>query len=694
MSTGHESHLDPRQIEQARQQINRLAEEIAQLSDADLAPPEYYGEFLTRILAAIQAPAGAIWLRTPQGNLQQQYQINMRQVGLDKGENTRQMHDELLRQTAMKGAAGIFSPNSGVGQNGPGNPTDFVILLAPIIHDKQVAGLVEIWQDPTRGPDAQRGFLQFVIRMAALASGYTRNHQLRQMVGQQQVWVQLEAFAKLIHGTLQPTEVAYLVANEGRRLVEADRVSVALREARKPRVEAISGADIVEKRSNLVQLMRALFEAVMKWGERLVYSGTKDDTLPPAVLEALDNYLGESNSKVLVVMPLKDEREEKSKQMPRSAIMMECFETTSSPDQLIARLEVIGRHATPALYNAAEYRRIPMRFLWMPLAKLQEGLGGKTRAIIWLVVVGLVALGFALVFVPYPLKMDAKGSILPIERAFIYPPTAGHVKWIKPGIKSGSHVYKDMELIAMYNPSLAGTITKLKMEIDQAEATMKAIPAGGQQNDQAVKRQEASISYHAKSAELEKTLKMNNASSKTPGEFYLKAPMSGIILTADFRENLLNRFVKENEPLLRIGRTDAANPRIEDWEIELKIPQKHIGQVKAAFDKMKVEELDVDILLVSAPTQTFKGKLARNKIAFQAQANRDDQADPEPIVTAWVRVAGADIPPEYQIPASGVLLTGTEVHSRIRCGNYALGYSFFYGVWEFIYEKVFFPLGL
>jgi len=40
--------------------------------------------------------------------------------------------------------------------------------------DNQVAGLVEVWQDPTRNPKAQRGFLQFVVRMAELASGYAR----------------------------------------------------------------------------------------------------------------------------------------------------------------------------------------------------------------------------------------------------------------------------------------------------------------------------------------------------------------------------------------------------------------------------------------------------------------------------------------------------------------------------------------
>src|SRR5262249_57080546 len=115
-------------------------------------------------------------------------------------------------------------------------------------------------------------------------------------------------------------------------------------------------------------------------------------------LHALDEYLAESNSKLLVAMPLKDEREQESKKPPRSALLMECFEPGTSTEQLMARLEVVGRHATSALYNAVEHKRIPLRFPWRPLAKVQEGLGGKTQAIIYSIAAALVLLIAVLVF--------------------------------------------------------------------------------------------------------------------------------------------------------------------------------------------------------------------------------------------------------------------------------------------------------
>jgi hypothetical protein len=675
--------------EQARQRVNRLAEEIANLSEQDLSPAEYYGEFLQRILAILEAPAGAVWVRNPQGHLLVQYQINMRQVGLDRTEGSRAMHDELIRQSATKAAPGIFPPQSGSGDKGPGNPTDLFILLAPIIYDKQVAGMVEVWHHPMRGPDAMRQFLQFLTRMAGLAAGYTRNHQLRQMVGQQQVWVQLEAFARQIHGSLHPTEVSYLVANEARRLSEADRVSVALRTAKRPQVLAISGADVVEKRSNLVQLMRQLFEEVLLWGERLIYSGNKDESLPPAVNKALDLYLAESNSKMLVIMPLKDERESKGKNPPRSALMMECFEPAVNSEQMLARLEVIGRHATSALYNSAEHRRIPFRFIWLPLATLQEGLGGKTKAIMTAVAVALIALVLALVFVPYPLKMDAKGQLFPEKRMYVYSPIEARVVSIARALKSGDYVRQGSILFTLYNKELASQIMNLKIDRDKAARILRSDLKDSQG---LIEKAKAEIEFKAKDEELKQILLLTGADESNPGEFALRSPLDGIVLTPEFRELLNNRTVKPNEQLLRIGKVnpDPTKRTAKEWEIELKIPQKHVGQIKEAFLKLpEGEELEVDLIVMTMPTRTFKARLARNKIASQANPNKEEANDPESVVLAWARLSGKDIPDNYEVPKE-LLLSTVEVHCKIRCGDHAMGYSLFYGVWEFIYEKIVF----
>ena len=122
----------------------------------------------------------------------------------------------------------------------------------------------------------------------------------------------------------------------------------------------------------------------------------------------------------------------------------------------------------------------------------------------------------------------------------------------------------------------------------------------------------------------------------------------------------------------------------------LKIPQKNIGQVRHAFQLAgNPKELDVDILLRTKPERIFKGKLAWNRVAAEANPDRTDNNENEPIVYAWVRIEGNDIPEDYRMTPE-MLVSGTEVSTRIRCGLRPMGYSLFSGMWEFLFEKVVF----
>jgi hypothetical protein len=703
-----QSSMNPADAEQARrQQVSQIAEEIAQLSEQDLQPMQYYSEFLQRIYFVVQAFAAAVWIRTPQGNLVIQCQINLRELNLDRTPETRPMHDELLRQSALQAKGGLIRPNfshnfGATPDQIAGNPTDYEIILVPILQDKKVIGLLEVWQDPNRPNVVSKALFDFMVRMSSFVSLFNRNHQLRQMLGQQELWLKLETFARQIHNSLVVTECSYLIANEGRRLIEADRISVATRPNKKSSVTAISGADVVEKRSNLVVLMRKLFDAVIDWGEKLVYTGTKDDALPPKVLSALDNYLAESNAKVLVIMPLQDEREKELKKKARSALLMECFETNLQPDQLMARMDVVGRHAAPALYNALEYKRIPMRFLWLPLAYVQDGLGGKAKAITTAVAAGLTLLILALIFLPFPLKMEATGNCLPKDRVYIFSPLQGVVQEIAPGLQSGSRVTKGQTLLTMYDSDLMKQVSELQGEIAGLEAKVKMAGKPSDPNDNKgeaiVAAATDKITMIKKTELLLNLRKRTNANLSKPGEFSVTAPRTGIILTADPRE-LHGKAVKPSDKLMQIGFTDLVNPKLADWEVELKIPQKHVGQVFHAFETHPNAELDVDLLFSArAESGIYRAKLSRKHIAAQTTNQKDDNNEPEAIVYAWARIhpikdvnGKDDIPLDRQVPAR-LLTSGTEVRTRIRCGYYPAGYSLFYGVYEFFYEKVLFPL--
>ncbi len=702
MSTTANPHIDVKVLEETRRHISRLIDEVGRLSETELSPPEYFSEVLKRVQIAMAAPAAAIWTTTPQGGLQLGFQVNLREVGLD--EEGRKIHDELLRQALQNPQPIHLLPHSGSGVSddgrpAPGNPTGYLLLLVPVMLNSEVQGFIEVWQAPDRPLNAVPGFLQFLGTISDLVARFQRNRRMGQMAGQEQLWIQLEAFSRQVHSTLNPTEAAYLIANEGRRLVDCDRLTVGIRQGRRTRVESVSGSDVVEKRSNLVKLMRKLFDSVLRWGEKLVYAGTKDDSLPPDVLTALDAYLAESNSKVLVLLPLRDEREKESKKPPRSGLLMECFETIEESQELVSRLEIVGRHAVSALYNAIEYRRIPMRWVWLPLAKLQDGLGGKGRAIAALVFLVLVALGSLLYLVPYPLKMDARGNLLPKTRYYVYAPETGTVVSIYPRPKDSFS--EGANLIELYSQDIAKGLAQYQIEVNAAEklvalAQKFAGDANAKPEDkkQLVDAQSQLAEKQAKRDALAQGLFMN---PEKLGHFFVRAPVFNAqendrrrtrlgqwtMLSTDQRENLVGKRVDPTVPLMRIGDKDSG------YEIELRIPQKHLYQIESAFKRLDVEELDVDLKVRSEPTRTFKGKLPLKRLGGEATTQRDDNNEPEPVVIAYVELDHKDIPVADRVPEE-LRTTGIEVLTKIRCGEARMGYALFYGVWEFVCEKILF----
>ena len=381
---------------------------------------------------------------------------------------------------------------------------------------------------------------------------------------------------------------------------------------------------------------------------------------------------------------------------------MECFEPPAEPQQLIARLDVVARHATPALYNAVEHRRIPGRILWQPLASLQDGIGGKAKAIT-AVAVGLLSfLGAMLFLVPYELKMESHGKLVPWARRVVYAPTAGQVMAFK--VDANDVLSEGSDLAILNSPELAQKLHALDAAYHGAEEEAKAAEfsalRGVGEKDAAslldtarLKREVARL----KKEERDQFINRNNANPAESkyGEFYLRAPsftaeeklrvsrLEWTVLNGNFRDEWLGRPAKPSDPILKLGAKEGP------WEIEMRIPQKHISQVLKAYEHSKGEPLDIDFLLRSDPTRTYRGKLFRDRIASEAVPNRDEKDESEPEVIAYVSIDDPSIDPAYRLSREA-LTSGTEVHAKVRCGKHRLGYALFYGVWEFFYEKVVF----
>jgi hypothetical protein len=131
-----EETLDPSLIEQTKNQIRRLVGEIAELAEADIQPQEFGVEFMNRVVAAVAASGGALWMMDPRGGLRMQHQLEFRQTGLLDGRVKTAPHDALLGVMMQTNEPQIIPSGAVVeGMPNAGNPTQFTLILAPIVVD-------------------------------------------------------------------------------------------------------------------------------------------------------------------------------------------------------------------------------------------------------------------------------------------------------------------------------------------------------------------------------------------------------------------------------------------------------------------------------------------------------------------------------------------------------------------------------
>ena len=472
-----EETIDAGLLEQTKNQIRKLVAEIADLAESDVQPAEFYIEFLNRSVAAVAATGGAFWLLDGRSGLRLQYQVEFSQTGLMDGRVKTAPHDALLGCMIQASQAQIIPPGAVIeGVPQAYNPTALTLIIAPLIVDKQVVGLLEILMDPNRRAAQQKSTLRFVGDLCDLAGTYLKNRQMRQMMSQQRLWNQLEGFTHHVHGSLDLKETAYSVVNDGKRLVGCDRLSVALKIGGRTMVEAVSGQEIVEQRSNLVRDLTKLCKVVIRSGEDLIYTGNTEG-FAPDIRDALEIYVDESGSKVVVVTLLHkpeeeegpDEKEQKQKEkVAYGCLVAEQIGDEVAPTDMHARTEVVSRHASTALWNAHEHHKIFLKPLLKFMGSPWRVLRGRTLAKIAAVAGLILVIIGAMYFVPCNLTIEGQGTLLPEERRIVYAPIAGVI--IDVPVEHGDIVKKGETIARLESKDLQKELKKLIADRDKARS--------------------------------------------------------------------------------------------------------------------------------------------------------------------------------------------------------------------------------
>lgn len=686
MST--EQPLDPELIEQTRQQIRQLVAEIAQLSSrAELSPDQYCAEFLPRVVTALAAVGGAFWLTEGQGRLNLSYQMNLQQTRLAEDPEARQKHSRLLQKVLQSQEAILVPPRSGSGDsNGEGNPTDFLLILGPVKTELEVVGLVEVFQRPDAPPPAQKGYLRFLTQMCEMAGDYFKTQQLKSLSDRQILWSRLEEFTRLIHQSLDPRETAYTLANEARRLIECDRVSISIRRGRRQVIEAISGQDVVNKRSNVVRLLGDLATVVAAAQENVWYCGDTSQ-LAPQIEDALQQYVDESHSKTVIVIPLGrpapppvDEAEADrpaDRPPPVGTMIVEQIEDSRITPQLRQRVEVVAQHASVALANAVEHSEIFLMPLWKALGQSRVVTQARMLPKAALVAGAVVVVLLTLLVAPWPYKLHARGTLEPVVRRDVFAGIDGVVDEVL--VQHGQHVESGEVLARLRNTELKQNILEIEGQLasnqkqiatirrELADLRSLSIQERNRLTGQLAELEARQISLTAQRAILKDKEK----------ELTVVSPITGDVVTWDVYNRLINRPVNRGQILMRIADTSG------DWELELHMAEDRMGEIALARRELKEKSPDED-LTVEYVLATDPGRVRIGRVR-EIYASAEVLPEEGNVVMIKVAVNKEDFDPAQLRP-------GATVSAKVHCGRRSMGYAWFRDLIAFIQTRVIFYL--
>ncbi len=289
----------------AAQDIEELLDGLARLAASDLTSRAFHDALLQGAVRGLAAVGGAIWIRDSAGQIRLQSQIHLDSLVLAENWADAQRHTQLLAAALTSGESMLAAPRAALpGAAQASNPSEYLLLLAPIATDAGSSGLIEVFQRPDGALQAQEGYLRFLTAIGDLAAEYRRNLDWRELRQREALWGQFERFDQQLHSRLDHAAVAYTIVNEGRTIVGCDRLSLAIVRRRHCRVVAVTGLDQLDRRAQTVRCLEQLSTAVLRSGDALWYAGGSNEC-PPQIETPLHDLLDETHARAVAVVLLR-----------------------------------------------------------------------------------------------------------------------------------------------------------------------------------------------------------------------------------------------------------------------------------------------------------------------------------------------------------------------------------------------------
>jgi multidrug efflux pump subunit AcrA (membrane-fusion protein) len=629
-------------------ELARTIDEIAGLAQADSTECAFYTAVLARLAPATGAVAATYW-RLQARRWIAEYSSGATELDAVAAQHLGSVSQPSTRPVSIDGG-------------------ELLIVAAPI-DDAAAERALSVILPAKRSPEQEQGAVRFLAIVADLAAAFHRQQRLRELERFQQQAALYDRFAQLVHSELRLGPTVYAIVNDGRRIVDAERLTVLVRRGAKWSVAAVSGQAVVQRASTTVRLLEQLARPALVAGEAIELPG---DGSSPQTDAAWQSYVDESSARTLRIQPLfaapqSSLSNDDSQPQPElvGGLVAEWFKSAPPAPSSASSLAAIANHAGPALANALSYERIPLASIWssggFPTSRLL-----KLLAAVAIVIV----IGAAMLLVETDFTLTAEGQLQPQARRHVFAHADGVVTELL--VADGDRVEAGGVLLTLQDEQLDYRIQEINGQLLtnakklESVKAMRVATSGDSAATAALKDQYAADEQelNAAIAGLREQLKLLQRRRE---RLAIRSPIKGEAITLELRERLNSRPVQRGQLLMTIARLDGP------WVLKLTLPDQRAGHLYEAFGDSS--ELTVDFVVLTDPDVRQTGTL--KTIA------RSTRVDPR---------LGHGVPLVVEIDKTALptLQPGATVIARIHCGRRSVGYVWLREAIEFVQSRVLF----
>ena len=632
-------------------EIDATLDALEQLSRSLTDERDFYSQFLGLAAGPIEAAAGCAWTPGPQGKLSCTVSL-----GPDA---------ELVKTRVEQQRLSALRDNSLelVGDEGSRRTA----LSAVITSGSEVRRLLALYLSSEVPAVAHQGYLQYMEAIAEIAARFEYESDRRYLTERHGEVRGVEQLALAIHRDWDLSRVAYAIANEGRTFLNCDRLSVAVRRGRRFVILAVSGADVVERRSRLVTQMESLVDAVAKTGETLIADGDVSE-LPRQIADPLSDYVDVTATKSVVVVPLTQTHKEEHAGRPIAALLAEHF-AEKHTGRFLAKLSTLSEHAAIALERGVRLREAPLARLSLAAGPIWARLGWRTSLRTCLAALVVAVAVAVLCLVPATLQITVRGEVQPVAKSGVFATADGIIE--KVAVREGASVEQGQIIATLTSKDLDLDLQRVSGELATATERLGALDAERLQargGSAATQRETSRLSAD----ELTLKKQIDNLRSQLKiiqgqvAALKVTSPLAGQILTEN-PDLLIGRPVQRGQRLLEVA--NLAGP----WKLRFLVPDRRAGHVLRALEKQPAG-LAIRFVMANRPENEHLGSTTHIGLAALVE---DGDTPVVPVEATFDRNEMESLRP------------GASVVGKIDCGQKPLGFVWFHEIWEEVRRRFF-----